>query len=459
MLLENTQKSMQQHRNLLTKDLKQAIDILQMPVCDLISKITAELEENPLLETLPGDSGDGFETAESASEDCPAELYAAAYDASGWKRARNFDGERVLPIDFASERKTLKDFLREQLCGLRERPEVLAVCEYIIECVGGSGYLEDSVTQISETLKIPLSLAEYALKLVQTFQPAGVGARSLKECLALQLEKQKKLDGNLSILIDRYLNLIASNSIREISKKLGIKQGKAIEYCNLIRSLEPRPSRGFDGGEANGYIVPEAFILARSGQIEIRLNADVLPRLTVSRLYQCDAGGEIDAETKKYIREKKESAGKLIRAVKYRNTTIYRIIVSIAKRQKEYFLMGESRLKPMRIYDIAKELNLHESTVSRALSQKYVLTPFGTVELRRMFSNGLSDSGQNNVSSVSVKQKISEIISREDKLHPVSDADIVNALSESRISISRRTVAKYRDEMQIDSSSRRRIYS
>lgn len=478
MLQGMMQEQQQQQKLALTSEMKHSLKILQMPIHELEQDVIKELEENPLLEVIQDsevkeekndiNGNEKIEYKESAENDDSRNKeinYKQLINDNEDVRYENVnykseDEEKTDPLNFIIEKKTLKDYLKEQVYDLNESNNVIRICNYVIENIDERGYLGCSVEEISNELKISVEQVNYALELVQGFQPHGIAARDLKECLKIQLTKKNIQDENIYKLIEENLELIADNKIKEISKKFNLDVKKVQEYCNLIKTLEPKPSRGFYTGNTENYIIPEAYIKKIGNDIYILMNDNVLPRLTINQLYKDILINEKDEHALSFVKEKLNSAVFLIKGIEHRNSTIYNILEKIVEMQKKYFELGEQYLRPMTIGDIAVKLNLHESTISRAIRDKYISTPHKVIRIKDLFTTAIKseDADEENVSSSFVKKEIKKLIEGESKSKPLSDQDIADTLKIKNIKISRRAVAKYRDEMGIAASSKRKVY-
>ena len=273
------------------------------------------------------------------------------------------------------------------------------------------------------------------------------------------MRREGKLDSNLENIINNYLELVADNKFKDIAKYLEITQLEAQNYGDIIKELEPKPSRGYYTGDEVKFITPDAYIKKIDEEYIVIMNNDVVPQLSINGAYKNLLLHGSDKEVESYIKEKIGSAMFLIKSINNRENTLKIILEDIIKRQKEYLDKGKKYLKPMMLKDIAEDINMHESTVSRAIKDKYILTSYGTVKIKDLFTVGYSTKNSSNgkdVSAKSIKDIIKEIIDKEDKKKPLSDEIISTELSKKNLNISRRTVAKYREEMGIKSSSKRK---
>lgn len=447
----------QEQKLIMTQQMQLSVKLLQMSNFEIQNYIEKEIQENPVLDA---------EYKKNDSEKPKDEIdyksfikYLEFDDYGHGNYSRDRDEDEVSPFNFISAKKSLKEFLMEQIVELNESTFVKAICKYMIENIDHKGYLDITLEEVQEELSISSELAESCLNIVQSLEPHGIGARDLKECLKIQLKVKGFQDENVYKIIDSYLEMIAENKYNIIAKELKVDVKKAQEYGDLIKSLEPKPSRGFFTGEETKYIVPEAYIKKINGEYCIIMNDGSIPKLNINQLYKQIINNEDDKETVKFVKDKLNSAVFLIKSINQRENTIYSILEKIVEIQKDYFEFGEAFLKPMTLKEIADNLEIHESTVSRAIREKYIHTDRGTIKIKDLFTTGISrvDSFED-VSTKIIKKEIEELVNNEDKKKPLSDQKICALLKEKDIDISRRTVAKYREEIGIKSSSKRKRF-
>ena len=447
----------QEQRLVMTQQMQLSIKLLQMSTCDLREYIENEFLENPILE-----GNFDFVQEEKKYEDkidYKEMIKYLEFDNYGSQSYGEYNkDDDVSPFNFISEKESLTEFLQEQISEADEDDYIKAIVSYMIENIDGRGYLDMPLEDICKELKISLELGEEALEVLQDLEPDGIGARDLKECLKIQLLKKGMLDENLEIIIDEYLNLIADNKYNVIAKNLKITPKEAQDLGDTIKKLEPKPSRGFFTGDEVKFIIPDAAIRKIDGQYFVIMNEGVIPRLSINSLYKNILNNKDDKSTENYVKERLNSAMFLIKSIEQRKSTLLRILEKVVENQKEYFDNGQKYLKPMTLKEMADMLGIHESTVSRAIKEKYILTRFGTIKIKDLFTTGLSKTEGNgeDVAVVNIKKKIKELIDREDKKKPLSDQAICDYLNEKKLNISRRTVAKYREEIGIKSSSKRK---
>lgn len=455
--MELTFNLTQEQRLVLTQQMQLSIKLLQMSNVDLVSYIDKEYSENPVLEAQ-SNIGDG-EASPRDRYDYKEMIKYLEFDNYGSQSYGNYDEEDVSPFTFISSKKTLKDYLHEQILELNENEYINCICDYIVENLDSRGYLDVPLEDLCKEINISIEDGQIALGIIQQLEPYGIGARNLKQCLIIQLDIKGILNEHLQIIVDEHLEDLAENKYLNIAKKLNITPQKAQEYGDIIKSLEPKPSRGFYTGDEVKFIIPDAEIRKIDGQYFIIMNEGVLPKLSINPLYKQIINEGADKCAESYVKEKMGSALFLIKSIEQRKNTIYRVLEKILDRQLEYFDKGESYLKPMTLKEIAEELEVHESTVSRAIREKYILTSRGTVKIKDLFTTGIQgNENDEDIAVINIKKMIKQLIDNEDKKKPLSDQIICDELNKLKMNISRRTVAKYREEIGIKSSSKRKRF-
>lgn len=346
-----------------------------------------------------------------------------------------------------------------QLTFSKLRGEDLKIGRYLIESIDENGYLTAELPKTAKLFKTCAERVEKILDVIQTFEPAGVGARCLKECLILQLASKGLLEDSVEYIILHHLEDIGENKLGKVSKETGLTVAQVQMIADLIRTLEPKPGRRFSSGEAVKYVVPDVIVEKIDGEYQVLTNEGTIPRLMVSSYYMSLAKrASEDAELSKYLSDKYNSAMWLIKSIEQRRQTIYNVVASVVHYQKEFLDKGPKYMKTLTLKQVAEDLDIHESTVSRSINGKYMQTPRGVFEIKYFFSSGVTGADGEGMSSNSIKTFIKEIVESEDPKKPYSDQDMVEILSQKGIEISRRTVAKYRECMNILSSSKRRRY-
>jgi RNA polymerase sigma-54 factor len=491
------QQSLKQELKM-TPEMLQSIRILQMNTLELSEYIAQEVETNPVLEEmLPPTEVISSEQLQERMEDRTIDPLDAYDRYDRYERYDYFErsgnsssGASNDASDFEKyvhQDETLQEHLLEQLASFRIPERIFRVCEYLIGSLDDDGYLPadeewldaerdmsaddnrlkhqgDSLNNNGLNERSELSQDEYnqALELLQGMDPIGVGARNLPECLKLQLKERGALTPQLQALIDTMLEDIASNQIGKIAKMLGIRKMEARDLVGIIRDLEPKPGRRFSDGQAVPFLVPDVIVEKIGNQLHVRLNDDATPRLQLSGYYRdLLARNKRDREVSTYLSDKFRSAEYLMQGVRQRGDTLLRITEAIVAHQSTFFEPGNKFLSPLTMQELADELELNVSTVSRAIDGKYMECDGGIFSLRHFFGSGVTlsnnDSNESDaISSVAVHQMIVDLINDEDKTHPLSDQKIADWLIANGVHISRRTVAKYREAEGIESTSKRK---
>jgi len=481
----------------MTPQLQQAIRLLQLSNLELGQFVETELERNPLLEMDDApDQGSKAEAlaepeavadrAEPNGEDEWLDLAkpvaesdgsldgdydgsfadggasaGAADDTSGWaalrQRAGSFNGEDINPEAFVSSDVSLRDHLSEQLpLVTRDHVERL-IGQYLIDMVDEAGYLQAELDQLAAKLGAPLSLVEKVLGLMQTLDPPGVFARSLAECLALQLKDQNRYDPQIAALLDN-LNLLAAHNMTALRKIIGADMSEINDMIDEIKHLNPKPGLKF-GSVQLQPVVPDVLVRASSdGTWIIELNSDTLPRVLVNRTYFTEVNKTARCERDRgYLLECLQTANWLVKSLDQRARTILKVAEEIVRQQDSFFTHGVQHLRPLNLKTVADAISMHESTVSRVTSNKYMATPRGIFELKYFFTSAIQSAGDGEAhSSESVRHRIRQMIDGETARAILSDDKLVDRLKEEGIDIARRTVAKYREAMRIPSSVQRR---
>ncbi len=495
MALELKQNLKLDQRLVMTPQLQQAIKLLQLSRQELIEVIQEELEINPVLEELSHEAVNETPTekAPNETEDIPSpEIHVeSTQEVQSDRQANDFDWENYLteysytppgtgyqtPDDeqpsfenFVSKKDTLFEHLVWQLkmCKMNDQDE--AVGFEIIGEIDDDGYLksEHAVEEISIRLEKPVSQIERVLQKIQEFDPTGVGARNLRECLLLQYKFLGIHHRLVFELINKYLPELEKKQYQFIAKDLDITIEDISQAMNIIATLEPRPGRNFAGDPVH-YITPDIYLFKVGDEYSIILNEDGMPKLRISNYYRnallsgriTSASGKDEktkqqTETRDYIQERLRSASWLIKSINQRQKTIYKVVQSILKFQREFFDKGIEYLRPLVLRDVADDIEMHEATISRVTRNKYVHTPRGIFELKYFFNSSINAHEGEDIASESVKNAIKQLISEEDPRKPLSDQKIVQLLGKKNIDIARRTVAKYREMLGILSSSKRK---
>ena len=368
------------------------------------------------------------------------------------------DDDRPSIESTLTRRPTLTEHLewQLQLSDLPVEEEVAA--RFIIGNLDDRGYLRSTMEELARQAGVVEDVVERALAKVQEFDPAGVAARDLRECLLLQVRALEIDDPIVLRIIDECLDTLIKRDFRGVAKRLGITIEEVAAAAEVIGRLEPRPGRAF-GGDEPIYIIPDIYVYKIGDDFHVVLNDDGLPRLRINGLYRDvlakkDSG--VSKDTKEYVHDKVRSALWLIKSIHQRQRTIYKVMESIIKHQREFFERGINHLKPLNLRDVADDIEMHESTVSRVTTNKYVHTPQGIFELKYFFNSSINRVEGDAIASESVKERIRRLISNEDPRRPLSDQRIAEMLKVANIDIARRTVTKYRESMNLLSSTKRR---
>jgi RNA polymerase sigma-54 factor len=357
---------------------------------------------------------------------------------------------------FLSKAESLADHLEFQLSLQPISDELAEIADFIIGNVDGDGRLKISVEEIANEMKCSLERVEKARQLVLSFEPVGCGARNVQECLIAQLIANGHADSVAVKIIANHFIDLQPHRLQHLSKDIGVSLEDLTEVLKLIRSLEPYPGRGYSN-EDPIYVAPEIYIEKIDDDYVIYFADDGSPRLRISQTYQgLLTQNDTSRETKDFIKDKVRSAVDLLRNIEHRRQTIYRVVECIIHKQREFLEKGVQFIKPMMLKDVAEEIGMHLSTISRVVNRKYAHTPQGVIELRKFFSEGMLNEDGEEVSTRIIKLKIKKIIEEEDSRKPITDDDMAKILSKEGIKLSRRTVAKYRDQMQIAGSRERK---
>lgn len=441
----------QEQKLIMTQEMQLSVKLLQMSSIELKEHIENEVLENPVLE-YADENKDNNSTMEYK------EFMDFLKKDKTYYNNENTD-EEVSPFYFISEKKSLRQFLREQINELNVNDFYRSICYNIIDNLDEKGYLDEEVKDMAMNLRIEEKFVSHALRIIQDLDPAGIGARNLEECLKLQLKRKNIIDETLLAIIENHMEDIAENKYNKIAKMLNVELKIVQEYADIIKKLEPKPSSGFYDGEETKFILPDAYIKNINGKHEVIINEAITPGLRINPIYKEILSNDSDKKAVEYVKQKIDNAVFLMKSIEYRKSTIYRVVEKIVEFQKDYFEYGDDFLKPMTLKDIADNLGIHESTVSRAIKDKFINISKGTIKIKDLFTLGLSSKDNTqDISTNLIKKEIKLLIDSEDKTNPYSDQGICGILNEKGMNISRRTVAKYREELGLKSSSRRKRY-
>ncbi len=478
MALEIRQQLKLSQQLVMTPQLQQAIKLLQLSRMELMDVVQAELEENPVLEEgleTPEEKTDAEETASSVDESSSTELgevkgdnegvsdidwrtYLESYSLGG-STADNYEAEDERPSyeNLLTRKTSLQDHLMWQLSLSRLEQMDRVIASELVGNIDDDGYLQATSEEIAAQLEVEPAQVERVLAVVQEFDPIGVGSCNLRECLLKQVRHLDMQGSAAELILQDHLSDLEGRRYPVIARALHISVDEVYEAAKFISSLDPRPGSLY-GQDDVQYISPDIFVHKVGEEYIVVLNDEGLPNLRINSFYRNALSGatKVDDEAGDYIQEKLRGALWLIKSIHQRQRTIYKVTKSIVKFQKEFFDRGVSQLKPLVLRDVAEDIEMHESTVSRVTTNKYVQTPQGLFELKYFFNSGIHTTEGNSVASESVKIKIKDIISAENDRKPFSDQKIVAMLKDQGIDIARRTVTKYREMLGLGSSTQRK---
>ncbi|MGE4266004.1 MAG: RNA polymerase factor sigma-54 [Deferribacterales bacterium] len=454
----------------ITPQMKQSLSILQMPITELLQELNSYLEDNPVLEESENkETEESAQSTEEKKEEEPLreDTDGDDLDKIDWEEFyRDNNDITFTPSDeegydlekFVSGDKTLYEHLIEQLKMSGCRREVALAAENIIGNLSGEGYFLDEFFEVARDVDVEESDVEEALELVQTFDPAGIAARSLKECIHIQLSQfdvEQVYVEFIAEMLEKHEKDLIAYKYDEIRASLCIEDDTFEYMMFLMRKTDPKPGLNF-GGRGNQAIKPDVYIVKKDDEYDIVLNEEGIPSLRMNTYYLSLLKNKaLDGDTKEYIEEKVKNALWLIKSLNKRQKAIYRVVKVLTEVQTDFLEKGINYLKPLKLKDVADETGLHESTVSRVTSGKYAMTAQGLIELKSFFVKGL-DTDTGDMSTQKVKNMIKDIVDSENPDKPFSDQKIVELLNGQGINIARRTVAKYRDELSIPTKSQRK---
>jgi RNA polymerase sigma-54 factor len=467
----------------MTPKLQQALKLLQMPALELQQMLKQEIMENPLLEeieefeeTIEEEEKDKEKEPEAASESAQEEPDTkpdggeAGEEQVDWEEYFN-DGfelgraaEEDQPEEFFEKVPVAKQSFTDQLMGqlriLTENEQTLAIGDYIIGSLDESGYLTCDLEEIAHTFNVSLEDVDRVLELIQSFDPPGVGARNLRECLLLQLRFRGEDDSLSAAIIRDHFDEFKQKKYVEIARKLKVTVQDIQDQCKVISTLDPKPGLEVVVEDPK-YVIPDLVVETVDGKYVVYLNDRNVPRLRVSQHYHDELMREVrngDSEAREFINARLKSAKWLIQTIEQRRRTMVKVMECIVRKQREFFDKGTAFLKPLTLQQVASEIGMHESTVSRVTTNKYVQTPRGVFELKFFFSSSLGTQDGGEVSAKSAKDHIRRIIEAESARTPLSDQKIADMLKKTGLNIARRTVAKYREQLNILPARMRKQY-
>lgn len=469
----------QTQKLIMTPELKQAIEILQYNAQELNEFIEEELLNNPILEKLSNAATDQEETQPIKVEndvdsepDYEYDLDKGIKKEIDWEEMVNYfedarpmgnvsyDFDQEFSYDnFVAAEETLKDYLLMQLKFVKLEKRFYVICDFLIESINENGYLEINMEETAAFFELSMDELEPLIRLIQSFDPPGVGARNLRECLLIQMYQQGFEDSIEEILVKDYIEDLGQKRFAQIAKKINETVERVQLAYDYIKTLEPKSGRLFASMRDVRYIVPDVYVEKVKGEYVIVVNEAANPRLQINGFYKTMLKNvNRDELTSDYLNKNLQAALRIIKSIEQRRNTIYKVCKAIIEYQYEFFEKGLLYLKPLNLKDIADEVEVHESTVSRAVNGKYIQCPNGLFEIKYFFQSGVKGAGGEGVSSESVKIVIKEMIDGENSKKPLSDQFLTDELNRKGINISRRTVAKYRDELNIPPSSKRKRF-
>lgn len=436
----------------MTTELKQALDLLTMPVLELQQFVREQLEVNPMLEMDDA-------PPVSNKED---ELFAAMRSDYGESRSQQgYTINQDEPFTYEARTETynnLYEYLLFQLHILPLSRHQQMIGKYILSNIDDNGYLLSLPGTIAAELNVPRLEVKEMMRMIRRFDPPGVCCINLQDCLVLQLDRDHPRYAELKIIINEHLDMVASNRVPQIAKQMKLPLDIVTELVEIIRTLDPRPGQSYGDSGTVEYISPDVTVKKIDKEWQVILNEWDVPKILVSDYYQnlMRSGAPIDSSTEEYLKEKFSAALWVLKSIEQRRKTIYDTVMAILKFQTTFFDEGAAYPVPLNLKDVAEEIGVHESTVSRAVANKYIQTPRGLFSFKYFFPKGVSGNADTN--TLGIKQKLKELIDNEDSTHPLKDNELTELLNKQGVEISRRTVAKYREQMGILVAGKRKRY-
>ncbi len=456
--------------------MQQSLQFLQAAAMELQSLVQQEIEINPVLEEATSDepkteseNESGESEGESDNEDWDKQLEELRQKDEEWReyfsqsstQGSSYNPEaaerRQFLFDSQVEAPHLSDHLSRQLGLATSHAETLRVGNEIIGNLDDAGFLKSPLVEVAQSAQVDYSVAQAALSLIQTFDPVGVAARDLRECLLIQIDRLGKSEEIEAVMVGQYLDSLGRKKYQDIARALKVPLERVQAAAQFIATLQPRPGSSFSSDDKQNVVQAELAVQKNGDDWIVVMNDDPVPRLRISDTYKdLLVSNSNDPNLRDYLKEKIRAGKFLIKCLHQRQTTIFNIATEIVKRQRAFFEEGVAHLKPLTMNQVAEVVGVHETTVSRAIANKYVQTPFGLFDLKYFFTPGYQTATGEVMSNTSVKDAISELIARENTSKPLSDQEIVKILGERGIPLARRTVAKYRAELGLLPSNLRR---
>ncbi|MDA0812329.1 MAG: RNA polymerase factor sigma-54 [Verrucomicrobia bacterium] len=461
-----TQSLSQQQK--LSPQMQQSLQVLQVPTLELRQLVQQEISENPVLEDESNDISLEQQKEDDARE-TDSEIEALTQLDEDWRdymqqlrrnsgSSTDQDARRQFLFDSLVEPVTLQEHLMAQLSTADEPPETRELAEMLIGNIDDRGFLQIAIGEFSLTAGIPLVKLQAAKALIQSFDPVGVGSEDLRECLLIQLKRLGKEFSLEYRIVSSHLDDLARKRYPQIAKRLSVTIEQVSGAAEMIATLNPKPGGAFSS-TPDFYIVPDVTVEWDGTKWVPRLNEEHIPRLRISNTYkEILSNSTSDTAVRSYIRDKIRGGKFLIKSIHQRQETIQNIVQEIVGRQTEFMEHGKTHLRPMNMAQVAEQVGVHETTVSRAISGKYMATPHGMFEMKYFFTSGYETDSGESMSNTSIKNALADVVKNEDHKSPLSDQKLVEKLKEQGINIARRTVAKYREELNILPSHLRKSY-
>jgi RNA polymerase sigma-54 factor len=452
-------------QQILAPQLRQSLELLQVPVLELRTLIQQEIQQNPTIEEIASDEEVSIEAEEAAAEKEKEEEFKEEFEAlaklddewreyfqqtqSSYRYSAEDAARRQYFLDSLSQPKSLQQHLMDQLTVAALSEDERHMGELLIGSINEDGYLTSPLEELASTTGFSVEQLTEILSVVQEFDPIGVGSRDLRECLTIQLRRLGKEDSKAAVVVRDHLDAIGAKRFPDIARALKMPVEEVQEIARFISTLEPKPGRLF-AAEGPAYVLPEVIVQRLDDDYIIMLNNDQIPHLHISDHYrQLMSNTATTADVRSYIREKIRAGMFLIKSISQRQQTIYNIAREIVGVQREFLEHGITHLRPLTMAEIAGKVGIHETTVSRAIANKYMQTPRGTFEMKYFFTPGYKTADGTNISNKTIKDTIANLVAAEDVHAPLSDQAMVEKLKETGIDVARRTIAKYRDELKI----------
>ena len=465
----------QRMQMVLAPQLRQSLEMLQLPILELRSLIQQEVERNPTLEEVAiptteiGEEQSRGEVEDRKPLDFRQDFQVLAKLDDEWRSyffqeeaTRRYSPDqaekRQFFLDSVPQRESLQEHLRAQLELAGLSPTDQEIGELIVGSINDDGYLTSSAEELAATAAVDLSRLTDVLAIVQDFNPTGVGARDLKECLLLQLDRLGKADTPAHLIVRDHLEALAAHRIQDVARALKLSAEEVQKAGEFIATLDPKPGRAYST-ETPAYVLPEVLVQKVDGQYVVILNDDNLPHVRISNHYRhLMEDPATSDDVRNYVTDRVKSGVFLIKSIQQRQQTLFRIATEIVRTQTEFLDHGLTRMRPLTMAQIASVVGVHETTVSRAVSGKYMQTPTGVFEMKYFFAPGFRTEGGEDISNKTVQDMIARLVADEDPDHPLSDQDIVAQLDGRGVHVARRTVAKYRLVLRIPPSHMRKSF-